>query len=675
MYYRRPRRNRAKNYFMPFAVIAVIFITLFFGWKSVNKRIINQSSHTLSEKVFLSIDSGSAKAMTVGREEWQNAPDKIYLYKGEKIKTASDGRASLTFFDGSEARLNTSSEIEFTALKKKNETNTIAASLNAGETWININRINNPDSTFKVSTPLLNIETRGATYAIEYPGSIYVLDGSLQVEVKYNDSVVESYNVGVGQQMIIDEAKAEAVKKGEDTEIIFALSESFKGSNWYEWNQMKDEGVSELSENQQSDEEADEKDLPTENTDEESQNNIDESDETDEQTGLNSEILTITKPENNAAVSKNSIAIEGRSNNSVNSVKIGEKSTTPNNNKWAATINLEEGQNTIKVTALDNDGNELDSQTVKISYDTEAPDAPVVTSPEINNDEPFALDDVEQVIEGTVSSDTQAVIINDYRLTQYVPGSKQFKYFAKTSYNNLKIGKNEYKIIAEDKAGNQSDPTIIYLELKAETVEELANDEAENESEAESTPSAANTGGVQFTAPNNGENLVSNDTEFELSGTVPEGTTKVTVNDYELTQFSEGDSNFTYRAYVSIGNLKIGEVNTFTAKAYNSNDELLGQATMSIDVESGSQAAPEINIPSSQDEYTTNLDTVVVGGKVGKWVTRIYINEKEITDYIPGSENFRTSVNLTEGENNFTVKAEKSGEPAGEDFIKIIYQP
>ena len=98
MYYRKPKGKRIYNYFLPFLIIAAIFAGVFYGWGYLNSTFISQDRNTLNEKVFLNIESGSAKAMTVGKSEWQNAPDKIYLYRGERLKTVSDGRVTLTFF-------------------------------------------------------------------------------------------------------------------------------------------------------------------------------------------------------------------------------------------------------------------------------------------------------------------------------------------------------------------------------------------------------------------------------------------------------------------------------------------------------------------------------------------------------------------------------------------------
>lgn len=670
MYYRRPRRHKVGSYFMPFFIIALIFGGLFLGWRSIQSYFVSQNQNTFSEKVFLDIESGSAKAMTVGKKEWQNAPDKIYLYRGEKIKTGSDGRVSLTYFDESEARLDTATEMEFKTLKKKNETFEIESQLNSGQSWINVNRINNPDSRFSVRTPLLAVSTRGAVFAVDFPGTVYVMEGNTQIEVKNGNDTVKTYSVGVGQQLSIDEKGVESVRKGEDVEVIFALSETFKKTNWYQWNQQKDNGEEgEISIEEEGEEggteSAEEKGEITDETAQSSQEEADSAAET----------LTISTPQDKSATNQSGLTVKGRSQTSkVASITVNEqKARLSSDGSWSANIKLtEEGQSILKIKAADKAGKTVEEKTIQITYDKTPPEKPKVTSPENEEGKSVLLEEAEQIIEGTVDKDVQAVVVNDYRLTQYVPGSGTFKYFAKTDYGNLKAGENEYKIYAVDKAGNTSKVTLLVLKLDEATVE-AAKEERDKNDRAKDAPADTSGGGVKFTSPNNGESFHTTETEFELRGIVPENTDKVTVNDYKLSKYEPGSTTFSYRAYASMGNLKIGEKNTYTAKAFDKDDKLLGQATITIDVESGDSAAPVINIPSEQESYETTLDTVVIGGSVGKWVTRIYVNDKEIKEYIPGSESFKLSVQLEPGENSFTVKAEKEGEAVGTDTIKIKY--
>ena len=78
-YKRRPPRRNIRDYFMPFLIIIIIIGIIIFGWRTLNQVLIEDNRSTFNEKVFLNIENGSVKAMTVGKSEWQNAYDNIYL--------------------------------------------------------------------------------------------------------------------------------------------------------------------------------------------------------------------------------------------------------------------------------------------------------------------------------------------------------------------------------------------------------------------------------------------------------------------------------------------------------------------------------------------------------------------------------------------------------------------
>ena len=669
----RAPRKRRRDYFMPFFIIVVIIAIIIFGWRTLNQVFIDDNRNTFSEKVFLNIENGSAKAMTVGKSDWDNAPDNIYLYKGEKVKTGSDGRISLTFSNQSIVRVDNNTQVDLVQLKKKGEASIIEVSLVDGQVWTKIERVTNPESRFTVSTELLAIDTRGGDIGVVAPGTVYVLDGSAQVSIKFEDEIIKTVNIGVGQQFVIDEDIIGGINEDNEPDLIFALSDTFKSSDWYRWNVKKDGAISAFEE----------PDIPLDDTDQSGEATSDEDD--DEVTINPDRMVSVTKPSPNSAVLSSTISIEGVYNpEKVQAVYVnGKKASNLDKNKWKiSSLSLTiEGENEIKIEAEDLSGNRIELDPFVITYDKTPPATPVIVDPGAN-DETVTIDDIEQIIEGTVSKDTYVVIVNDYRLSKYVPGSNEFLYYAKTAYGNLEVGENEYEVIAEDKAGNQSDSAKIILILEQEIVdeagvaveedeEEVTEDTTDITEEEEPVPTSTSEGGVTITEPNGGESFATSETEFDIKGTVPEGTVKVEVNNYALSLFEEGDTTFRYSAKSSFGNLIIGEMNEYTVKAFDEDGKVLGTASITIDVESGSAAAPTITMPSTTGSYSTTLDQLVIGGDVGKWTTKVYVNDEALEGYIPGSEEWRKTVTLTAGENTFIIK----GEGTDSTSITITYTP
>ncbi|MBU0577846.1 FecR family protein [Patescibacteria group bacterium] len=673
---KRMPRKRMRDYFMPFFIIVLILAIVVFGWRTLNKVLIDENRNTSGEKIFLNIENGSAKAMTVGKGEWKNVPDSIYLYSGEKLKTGTDGRASLTFSDQSIVRLDTNTEIELVQLEKKHEAYITEVALEDGQIWAKIENISNPDSSFTVSTDLLVIDSRGGDFAVTDPGTVYVMEGNTQVSIKYDDEIIKTVNVGVGQQFSIDGEGVSQLNEGLETDLIFALSDTFKSSSWYRWNIKKDGAISAFEEGS---DEGDNVDLQDPASPEETDEDLDE-------TIVPGRLVSITKPSQNTETNQSSITLEGLFDaDKVEAVYIGgKKATITGNNKWkiSSFALTQEGENSLTVEAEDSLGQRTSLDPFVITYDTTPPEAPVIEEPTPDEGEDsVTIDDVEQIIKGSVSTDTYAVIVNDYRLSKYVPGSEKFEYYAKVAYGNLEVGENEYIAYAEDKAGNQSEPAELILVLEQETVdeagvevgEEVADDETETETETDTTPEATSAGGVTITSPNNGESFTTSETEFEIAGEVPADTAKVFVNDYQLQAFQTGDTTYRYNASSSMGNLEIGEQNTFDVEAYDEDDNLLGSASITIDIQSGSAAAPTITMPSTTGSYSTTLNEIVIGGTVGKWVQKVYINDVELDTYTPGSEEWRKTITLEPGDNVFTIYGQQDGENTESASITVTY--
>jgi hypothetical protein len=86
-----------------------------------------------------------------------------------------------------------------------------------------------------------------------------------------------------------------------------------------------------------------------------------------------------------------------------------------------------------------------------------------VTGPSSAN--PFETASGDLLLEGKTSTDTNAVYVNDYKLSLYTPGKNFWNYIANTTYATLKPGRNTYHIVSRDSTGNILDAVdyvIIY---------------------------------------------------------------------------------------------------------------------------------------------------------------------------------------------------------------------
>ncbi len=577
-YHRRPQERRTREYFMPFFMILMLGVILVFGWRILNTFLVSGSQATSNERAFLNIENGSVKAMAADATEWASVPDKIYLYRGEKLKTEADGRASLNFWDQGSVRLDKDSQLNLVTLKRKNETNTIESTLAAGNAWVTLKPFTDADSSFALNTDWLTVNTRGGALAITNPGTVYALEGSATIEVKKDKTVLKTYTLGIGQEFMLTQDALDGLGRNESPELIFAISDSFKQSDWYQWNQAKEIG------------------------------------------GTTPTTVTPSPASPSAPVTSPSPAA----------------TTAP--------------------------------ATTSLVSTTGAPPAPQITDPGKNGDK-VTLTNVEVTIKGTVDASAAAVIVNDYQLQKYQPGSKAFSYVASTRYDNLKAGENEFKIYAKNEAGTLSPVAMITLVLPQSVID--AHPVTAPSTAA--SPSATGTGGVTITDPNGGKDTITAETQIDLKGIVPATTAKVVVNDYALSRYTPGSTAWSYKAYSSMGSLEIGKKNVYVVTAYDAENKELGQDSITIDVQS--QGAPVITIPTAHSAYMTNLDELVIGGPVGKWVQLMYVNSQKMLNYIPGSEKWSHTVKLEVGKNTFSVYGETNGVKTPPASIEITYQP
>ena len=106
-----------------------------------------------------------------------------------------------------------------------------------------------------------------------------------------------------------------------------------------------------------------------------------------------------------------------------------------------------------------------------------------ITSP--NNGRDFQTADSSITIAGEAPANTKAIIINDYELQKFIPGSKSWSYIAKTDFGNLKEGENLFEIYRIDFNGEKTlldSITITYgtTEILKEEEKEKVATENEN---------------------------------------------------------------------------------------------------------------------------------------------------------------------------------------------------
>ncbi|PZE87705.1 hypothetical protein DEJ00_15075, partial [Curtobacterium sp. MCLR17_039] len=123
---------------------------------------------------------------------------------------------------------------------------------------------------------------------------------------------------------------------------------------------------------------------------------------------------------------------------------------------------LNDGEHKLELIAQDKAGNESDPTDTTVDVDTETPDAPVVTSPS-------DLSDGKGPISGTAEPGS-TVIIRDEDGNEIGRGeANDDGDFSIELDEPLDDGEHKLELIAQDKAGNESDPTDTTVDVDTET--------------------------------------------------------------------------------------------------------------------------------------------------------------------------------------------------------------
>ena len=143
---------------------------------------------------------------------------------------------------------------------------------------------------------------------------------------------------------------------------------------------------------------------------------------------------------------------------------------------------------------------------------------------------------------------------------------------------------------------NQTRKDVTYFtpEKEDEVVEEAEEDKAPVVETDESQEEK-----IKFAITSLSKNFIESDKGYHLiQGTTPKNTDKIVVNDYTLTKYKTGDTEWSYVAAVSLGTLKKGE-NNYTIRALDAEGNEIASESFTIvydGIESGVLASTGNNL-------------------------------------------------------------------------------
>ena len=473
---RRVRRKSPLDFILPFLIILSVGVIVVLCFQDYNNFVKQGKSDA-----YFYVADGKAKVLPYGKTEWDNAYSGTKLLLGDAVKTIAQGKVVVKFYNGTLVRLGDDTSLLLSDLTKQFDSEKLSLTLNKGITWIFCQR--SPDiksANFELRTTHLKVKTQGKIVEIEDTDTekVRVLDGSASVDIMVGttggERVAETVSVGVGQQLVLDQAALKAFENNQNPSVLTAVDDQFKQTTWYAWNMSQDKNPTDfsLTVDQNALNKANNAPLVTStqavNT---QQNSSLGSQQVNE--GLNTQQGDLGNDDQSAQLTAPVVAhptgdeVNNTTGKSVISgtvganvakvmvmqVKGGKQDTyalskfKKGDSAWsynvsAALGNMQEGDNTYYFYAVDGAGNKSENAKVVITY-TKAKVTGTLTAPKVTKYNGASSNEVTKnsvKIEGTV-------------------GDSAWSYIASETLGNLKAGENEFNVYAEDSDGNKSEVT------------------------------------------------------------------------------------------------------------------------------------------------------------------------------------------------------------------------
>ncbi len=423
--------NKSSSLFTPFIILICIGLIGVLGF-----QLYSSLSEKEPEKgIKIDLLSGSAELKAWGTEQFIEIPSGSFLMEGDEIQTSFDSLMSLEFPEGSILRVGGGGDLIVEELNLEEDPALVKLLLVNGEVWLNKMNATSAKTSFQISLgnvvvksndmSVLSLENKMDEVVRVVSGASATVDVLNEAKVK----VVETITVGVGQEAYFTNEVLQKYWNFEMPSIIVAMSDSFRDSDFYDFNMDADKGNVDIStmesesssgtreEDFVTDEESsvassdveNVENKPTENTNDDS-NTASSVLSAPKITGVSG----ITKTdENGFYVVTNYLAtlsgtVSGASEVYVNDYKL--QKFVSGSDTWTYFANakynlMKEGENVYNVYAKDANGKKSEVLTVKVLYKP----APVVVAPVVTTSTTETTSTIPSTSETTSATTTSEV--------------------------------------------------------------------------------------------------------------------------------------------------------------------------------------------------------------------------------------------------------------------------
>lgn len=409
---------------MPFLIIiavGVIIVLVFNLFKAI-------FAPQTTGDAFMHLESGSVQVKMFGTEDYFDLSSDALVMQGDELITSADSKVIIEFFDGTLMRLDGGTDVVLDQIDDGDEP-FISMILVDGSLWFN--KVYKNTGATAIDVQMSNVvvnSTSGGIFEIEneFDEAVRVISGDgVSVDVMSQDgsSVVETENVGVGQEILFSDNALQKYWQFQSPSVLTALSDEFKETVWYKWNIAEDIEPTEFSKAAILGEESDFVEVAPETYEPEVEDGDDVADDAADDTEFVEEETfepVVEEPVEEEVVEEESIVEEGPE-----------------------------------------DFEPIEEET---PADLGALTTPTITSvagvTETNADGFYVVTSNPGTLTGTISG-AEDVVVSGYTLTKFVAGDGTWTYYANADYGLMEVGENSYEVYALAPDGTKSESITV----------------------------------------------------------------------------------------------------------------------------------------------------------------------------------------------------------------------
>lgn len=191
------------------AVVAVVLVIRF---------VLLGPSPVLASFTTLSVISGTVEVQEEGTSEFRRAEDGEILKAGQRVRTGPDGRAVLTFYEGTTATLEPGTDVVIQALERSGDHGFFTSlRQSAGITWNRVVKFADPASGYEVETAAGIAAVRGSAFMVSVEE-----DGTTGIRVREGTVVARAE----GQQVTVEAGMETSIVPGQSPSDPTQIPES-----------------------------------------------------------------------------------------------------------------------------------------------------------------------------------------------------------------------------------------------------------------------------------------------------------------------------------------------------------------------------------------------------------------------------------------------------------------